>query len=240
MPRKFKDSEEDLILEDLYQKNQIDKSKSKDKYKWQRITQIVGICFLLPILIFAFMCSLSMVISRKTKGVPLVFGYALITISSGSMKDAGFEVGDKAFIKTKNIKDYKIGDYIAFFDYVDPNCSSPQNVTKECKPSSKASTSRIVFHEIIEIRKDVNGKNWYITKGTNNQTIDGNIIYQEYIIGEFVKTSHSFISFITFATSIKGVLLFVVLPCGIIVFKDCMTLINIAFEVYESKKKKDN
>lgn len=134
------------------------------------------------------------------------------------------------------IKNYKTGDYIAFFDYVDPNCESPIEVTNKNKPVSKAKTSRIVFHEIIEIRKDINGKNWYITKGTNNQTIDGNIIYQDYVIGEYVKTSDSFLNFITFATSIKGVLLFVVFPCSIIIFKDCMTLINIAFEAYENKK----
>jgi len=236
MPRKYAQSEEDLILEELYQKSQLDKLNRKDKYKWQRITQTVGICILLPILIFAFTCSLSMVITRKTKGVPMVFGYALITISSGSMKDAGFEIGDKAFIKENKIENYKKGDYIAFFDYVDPNCSNPESVTKETVPSIKAKTSRIVFHEVLEIKKDINGKNWYITKGTNNQSIDGNIIYQEYIIGKHVKTSDSFLNFITFATSIKGVLLFVVLPCSIIVFKDCMTLISIAFEAYENKK----
>ena len=237
MPPEFLENEEELILEELDKKDQDDDSNKKKKYKWQRIVQIVGISILLPILILAFACCISMVVTRKTKGVPMVFGYALITISSGSMKDAGFEIGDKAFIKTNKIENYKIGDYIAFFDYADPDCLNHNYVTKDNKPSKKAQTSRIVFHEIVEIRKDVNGKNWYITKGTNNQSIDGNIIYQEYIIGEYVKASDSLISFITFATSLKGVLLFVVLPCSIIVFKDCMTLINIAFEVYENKKK---
>lgn len=238
MPQKYTQSEEDLILDDLYKKSELDKLNRRDKYKWQRITQTVGICFLIPILIFAFACSLSLVITRNTKGVPMVFGYALITVSSGSMRDAGFEVGDNAFIKNQSIENYKIGDYIAFFDYVDPNCQNPLEVSKENRPSSKAKTSRIVFHEIIEIRKDVLGYNWYITKGTNNSTLDGNIIYENYIIGEYVKTSDSFLNFITFATSIKGVLLFVVFPCSIIIFKDCMTLINIAFEAYENKKNK--
>ena len=66
---------------------------------------------LIPILILCIFFASSLLITKKTKGIPMIAGYSLIKISSGSMRDYGFEVGDFAMIKQqKSIDDYKVGD----------------------------------------------------------------------------------------------------------------------------------
>ena len=197
--------------------------------KWKQILKIVSICFVTTLLVFVFICMSSLIINKKTKGIPMIFGYSLIFVSSESMVDAGFNVKQREFIKECKADNYKIGDFIAFYDFVDPKCDSPDKVTNDLEPSKKAKTTRIVFHEIVDIYKDSNNKLWFKTKGTNNLTPDSNIIYENYVIGKHIESSKGVLSFIEFATSLPGTLLFVVLPCSIIAFKDCWVLINIAF-----------
>lgn len=212
--------------------------KLQKKAKVKKIIDITLDCILIQIFLIALIFTGSTIITRKTVGVPMFFNYALITVSSGSMIDAGFEIGSRAFIKRTNASNYDIGDYIAFFDFVDPNCKDPSEVTETNKPNEKALTSRIVFHEIIDVQFDEDGKKWFKTKGTNNALPDYNIIYENYVIGEYVKTSESTLNFINFVFSIKGVLIFVVLPCGIILFRDCLVLTDIFFEIKDERKLK--
>lgn len=93
-----------------------------------------------------------------------------------------------------------------------------------------------MFHEVIEIVTDANGNLWYRTKGTNNPSADRNIIYQDYVIGEYVADGNFITSIFDFLTSTVGILVLIALPCTIILFRDCYELINLAFIYHDQKK----
>lgn len=231
----------DVKNNNLEPASKVDPSKnlSKKKEKWtpKRILNLVLDIVLFPILIFATCFSLSLIITKITKGVPMVFGYAMITVVSGSMRDAGFEVGDKAFIKQTEANELAVGDYIAFFDYVDPAHPRPATIANGEKPTSNPRKNRIVFHEIIKIETDANGDLWFRTKGTNNASADYNVIYQDYVIGKHVDDGKGIVKFFKFVNSTTGIVLLVVVPCVIILFRDCYELMTMVFEYSDEKKK---
>lgn len=231
----------DVKNNNLEPSSKVDPSKnlSKKKEKWtpKRILNLVLDIVLFPILIFATCFSLSLIITKITKGVPMVFGYAMITVVSGSMRDAGFEVGDKAFIKQTEANELAVGDYIAFFDYVDPAHPRPATIANGEKPTSNPRKNRIVFHEIIKIETDANGDLWFRTKGTNNASADYNVIYQDYVIGKHVDDGKGIVKFFKFVNSTTGIVLLVVVPCTIILFRDCYELMTMVFEYSDEKKK---
>lgn len=206
------------------------------KQKIKKVTNIILDIIIYIVLIFSATFAGSLVITKLTKGVPSIFGYSMINIVSGSMVDAGFNVGDSAFIKSINVEDYKVGDYIAFFDYVDPAHPGPAKIPNGEKPNPNPPKNRIVFHEIIEITIDANGDRWFRTKGTNNDNPDLNIIYQDYLIGKYVSENNAFVNFLKFITSSTGILVLIILPCSIILFKNCFELVSLAF-LYRDKKK---
>ena len=231
----------DAKKNNLEPSSKVDPSKnlSKKKEKWtpKRILNLVLDIILFPILIFATCFSLSLIITKISKGVPMVFGYAMITVVSGSMRDAGFEVGDKAFIKQTEANELAVGDYIAFFDYVDPAHPRPATIANGEKPTSNPRKNRIVFHEIIKIETDANGDLWFRTKGTNNASADYNVIYQDYVIGKHVDDGKGIVKFFKFVNSTTGIVLLVVVPCTIILFRDCYELMTMVFEYSDEKKK---
>lgn len=231
----------DAKKNNLEPSSKVDPSKnlSKKKEKWtpKRILNLVLDIVLFPILIFATCFSLSLIITKITKGVPMVFGYAMITVVSGSMRDAGFEVGDKAFIKQTEANELAVGDYIAFFDYVDPAHPRPATIANGEKPTSNPRKNRIVFHEIIKIETDANGDLWFRTKGTNNASADYNVIYQDYVIGKHVDDGKGIVKFFKFVNSTTGIVLLVIIPCVIILFRDCYELMTMVFEYSDEKKK---
>lgn len=231
----------DAKKNNLEPSSKVDPSKnlSKKKEKWtpKRILNLVLDIVLFPILIFATCFSLSLIITKITKGVPMVFGYAMITVVSGSMRDAGFEVGDKAFIKQTEANELAVGDYIAFFDYVDPAHPRPATIANGEKPTSNPRKNRIVFHEIIKIETDANGDLWFRTKGTNNASADYNVIYQDYVIGKHVDDGKGIVKFFKFVNSTTGIVFLVIIPCVIILFRDCYELMTMVFEYSDEKKK---
>jgi len=193
--------------------------------------------FCVPLILLVFVCALSLIYTKKQNGVPMVFGYSLMTITSESMEDVGFFVGDKIIIKKNTSKHYKKGDYIAFFDYADPECSYYTDVTQINKPRKHPEINKMVFHEIIEVFEDSNNEYWYRTKGTNNNHTDINLIYEGYVIGEYVFTSQNVNTIIKNVTSLRGTFAFIVLPCMMILFKDCMTLVSLIFDLIDEKKR---
>lgn len=212
--------------------------KSQKKVSWKKVCEIISWCFLSVMCVLIMSMFTSLIISRNKKGISMIFCHTLIQISSGSMVSAGFDIGDKVFIQSKNVEEYAVGDYIAFFDYIDPACPNFSVANENRKPIERAKTSKIVFHEIVEIHVDANGERWFRTKGADNVFVDGNVIHENFVIGEHLPCSNSCLAFISFITSIDGVLLFIVLPCSIVLFKDCFVLTSTIFEIVEEKKSK--
>ena len=210
---------------------------SKEKSLLFKIINVCLYCLLIPSLIFFCTMAISFLVSKSKTGIPMFLNYAVLTVSSGSMVDRGFEVGDQVLVKRVPAETLEVGDFIAFFDYEDPNCSSPESVTASLTPRAKANTSRKIFHEIIEIFTDATGERWFRTKGSNNALPDGNIIYENYVIGQYQKSSQAVNNFLGFLFSLNGAIVFVIVPCGIILCKDSFTLACIIVDIVRRRKK---
>lgn len=214
----------------------MDEKKQTKSKKIAKVLDIVFNIIFVPLILFTSIFAFSVIFSRIRTGYPSIFGYTQIQIVSGSMQDAGFNIGDKCFVKSTDTNDLEIGDYIAFFQYADPNCSSPAQVTSENIPASSAKTSKIVFHEIVDIVTDSNGNKWFTTQGTNNAGPDSIEIYQDYVIGRYVDEPNFWTKTISFVSSSIGIIVMVVVPCAVIIGIDTYQLIVLGFESAESKK----
>lgn len=222
----------------------MDAAKSIRMEKIGRILDIVLNVIFVPILIFVAIFSLSIMITKVTNGVPSVFGYTQIQIISGSMQDAGFKIGETYYVKSINPAELKArddetgqrGDYIAFFQDFDPNCSSPSMVTPTNRPAQKASDARILFHEIVAIEIDANGERWFTTQGSNNENPDSVKIYQNYVIGRWVEESNFWTDLISFVTSPIGIVCLSVVPCSLIIAVDLYQLIVLSYTYQQLKK----
>ena len=156
------------------------------RIKMQRVSKILNLIFniiFVPIIIFASIFTLSVIFSKIKTGVPSVFGYTQIQIVSGSMQDAGFQIGDKCFVQSVSAKDLKVGDYIAFFQFADPDCQSPSQVTVNNRPDAKPDSTRIIFHEIISVVIDLNGEKWFFP---SSYEFEYSLSYIPNLIGEYI------------------------------------------------------
>lgn len=214
----------------------MDAAKSRKMEKIGRILDIVLNVVFVPILILVAIFSLSIMITRVTNGVPSVFGYTQIQIISGSMQDAGFKIGETYYVKSQDPATLQVGDYIAFFQDYDPNCSSPSMVTPSNRPAQKASDARILFHEIVAIEIDLNGERWFTTQGTNNENPDSVKIYQNYVIGKWAEEETFWTSLISFVTSPIGIVCLSVVPCSLIIAVDLYQLIILCYTYQQLKK----
>lgn len=152
-------------------------------------------------------------------------------------------IGDEFFVKSINPDDLAVGDYIAFYQFKDPECQTPSMVTKENYPKARAN-GRIVFHEIVGITTDVNENRWFTTKGTNNQDEDSIKIYEKYVIGKWVENGNFLTDLITFITSPIGVISLVAIPCSLIIAVDIYQLIVYSYRyrqlLIKSNSKQNN
>ena len=213
-------------MEEKIEKTETKNDKVKKVVKTlDLIFNIVFIPFILLTSIFTF----SIVISKLRTGVASIFGYTQMEIVSGSMQDAGFYIGDKIFVKAVSADTLEVGDYIAFYQYADPDCPTPAIVTTMNSPKSKPK-GRIVFHAIKEIEKDANGDLWFTTKGTNNLNEDSVVIFEDYVIGRWVEEDNFLTKFVTFITSPIGIVSLVAIPCSLIITVDVYQLIIYSYQ----------
>lgn len=63
------------------------------------------------------------------------------------------------------------------------------------------------------------------------------MIYQDYVIGKHVDDGKGIVKFFKFVNSTTGIVLLVIIPCVIILFRDCYELMTMVFEYSDEKKK---
>lgn len=160
---------------------------------------IKSICCILVILclLFLIVVVVQLCVDRfKNKSpVPSAFGYATLTIQTGSMSGT-IEIGDMIIIKSA--EEYKIGDIVTFL---------PQNDTIP-------TTHRIVGKDGDK----------FFTKGDNNNADDGEYITKSNIYGKVVKVIPKVGLFVTWFTQEFGWLFFVgiifIIVIGVYILKN--------------------
>ncbi len=127
-------------------------------------------------------------------------------ISSESMTASGLKVGDVVRVRKQDA--YFKGDIIVF--YRAPDCYDSAMDKKQVR------NRPIWIHEVIDVRTDEMGRETYLTKGSSNNSDDGYYVPQDFVLGKAKKLSQSTISFINFVCSVKGIILLVEVPCGLV------------------------
>ena len=126
--------------------------------------------------------------------VPVIGKYSLLSVKGNSMYPV-IKNGDLIVINRKHESSYEINDIISFMD-------SDRKIT--------------VTHQIVDIVNE-NGEFKYLTKGVNNNNIDGDYVLENEIIGKYEKVKIPFIGFvINFASTTIGYIILVVIPLGIL------------------------
>ncbi len=218
-----------LSLQKKYKKKRkVNERFLKQKTPLQKTFSIIFdvICYVL-VAVSALVC-ISTLNGRIQKTVPSLFGYSNLTISSGSMVESGFEVGDIAVVRKVDTNTLKSGDIIAFYTYNEVNSQFDINScervfdetisdkkwafsfssifgiqSSEIKSAAQNNIS-VVFHEIQEVYTDNSGHRWFVTKGSSNEDNDINTfgyIKDSLVVGAY--TNGGFTGF--WSAVLKGV-----------------------------------
>ncbi len=142
------------------------------------------------------------IVVRRNKGGFTGYG----TVQSGSMAASGLNIGD--VVRAKPQDSYAEGDIIVFY-------RAPESYGAPFD-ESKANAYRIWIHEVIDVRTDPLGRATYLTKGSSNATDDGAYVPQDFVLGKAKKLNGATIKFVNFICSVRGIILLVEVPCGIV------------------------
>ncbi len=128
--------------------------------------------------------------TRLTGAEPNIFGYQMMTVTSGSMEPT-FRPGSIIIVDTNEGQDYQVGDVAMFWTLEDPD----RNVT----------------HRIINIYEQ-DGQRYYQTQGDNNNAPDQAPVTIDQIRGKYVNLTVPYLGyFFSFLKSREGILLLVAL-----------------------------
>lgn len=226
------------------------------------------ICSVLIILCI-YMCYAN-ISARVMKTNPTMLGYTNMRIASGSMRNSGHEIGDVIMVRAVDTDSLKVGDKIAYYvsstntakfhsiitTNISDSLSSNTTVYKtdfqsvfgiptEAIKKEAAKGSKQVFHHIIGIYEDSNGKRWFKTKGSSNPLVDDWIISEDTIIGIYDNSSVASFLAATLNTlsSMTGLIICIVVPLvlmAMMVVPSCVRDVQRAMlelDVVEEKRK---
>lgn len=209
------------------------KEKTKKNKIWSVISTIIYIV-LLAFLLFALLAN----VNKKPNQISGLFGYAFAVVQSGSMLDAGFEVGEVVLIHSCNTDNLKKDDIIVFYSYKDsadyPVLSSLTNITNETSngtyqdfevddsslnrhtaEDAMNAGSMLIFHRIIDVYVDPYGTRFFATKGDSNAGADTIYIREDFVCAQYVNSSPFMQSVMQFITSPLGLAVVIILPIAL-------------------------
>lgn len=223
---------------DFLEEEQQSISKNDKFYKTFRI---ITNCVFVPFLILILISSVLMYKSKVKNEVPSLFGYSAVKILTGSMQPE-FKEGDLVMVRVTNPSQIKIGDIIAFYQFVDMNAdlneddlqdydsslSGNQNINgstffgdgaSNTAQKQVAKYSKVIFHRVYSVRVNQNPNDKYFkklffqTKGDNNDYLDSDYwIMEDYVVGTY-NSHNSFLSgFFSFCTSLFGIIILIIIP----------------------------
>lgn len=168
--------------------------KEKNNKKTSLWITIIAAIILVPLLVINLI-----IIYRANKypnEVPNIFGYKPLIVMSGSMETSIY-TGDLIFAKEVDPSSLKINDIIAF----------------------REDDNYITTHRIIEI-KEVDGENYFVTKGDNNNTADKHLVSFDKVEGIYLSRIAGLGSVLMFLQKPfgLGVVLLIIFIVGLILF----------------------
>ena len=161
-----------------------------------------------------------LILTSSRQGLPSIFGYSFMTVSSTSMEPE-YMKGDMLLIEKTVADQLRVGDDISFFSS-DPEIKGLPNT-----------------HRIEEIKKDETGKRYFVTKGISNIKADDYPVYDNQLIGKVIKSS-SILGKVFKVISTQEFMFFaLIVPLVAIIFTEVMNIRKIAGDRKDSRGKED-
>ena len=155
-----------------------------------------------------FLITVTLFSSNKL-GIP----YKVFTVESGSMKPT-LNVGD--LILTKTQSEYLIGDVVTF----DGGSDNGKRI--------------IITHRIVG-EEDIQNVKFFVTKGDFNSVEDVNKLSKESIIGKLTFKVPLIGYVITFARTVLGFIILLVIPSTIIIYEEIKNIRNVSMQKRKDK-----
>lgn len=226
-------------------KQQSEKTKKRGKtlYQW---FGIIGDIIFVPVIIITLISVLIIFLDRQQNKVPNLFGYSYVRIMSNSMeKDYGFTRGDGVFLKKTNTSELWVGDVIAFYTFYDTvdakvykKTIESQNQQIEINPNFNVEgrcsleygiehSSKVTFHQIVEVKVDEGGTRFFVTKGTSNASYDYvHGVREDFVIGKYVESPAWLTNTFSWVASSQGMIVMVCVPLFILIIFQSLSLIE--------------
>ena len=122
----------------------------------------------------------------------------------------------------RHIQNTEVGNVIAGTTY--RKTTVPKNRTSRDKVD--ASKTRVIFHQIIQIKVDTNGTIFYATKGTHNGSPDTFEVRSDMVFGCYAKTSRWLSDFLGFCASSTGLIVLVIVPISIVILFESLSILE--------------
>jgi len=229
--------------------------KGKEKTSFSKVLGIITDILLLPVIILSLFTSFVMINAKSENKVVSILGFSVVKILSGSMVDAGYNVGDYTMIKKINTEKLRVGDDIAFYRFFDPSDPSESRLTliedfnnlpeitsdksvvgtttQEDAISKKAS---IIFHRIEAVYMAQDGTRFFKTKGVSNGSSDPFLIRDDFVVGKNAINSHFFMDVLKFCSTSIGMVVLVIVPLSILIFFQLMEIFDMVIAISLEKK----
>lgn len=196
------------------------------------ISIITTIGYILLIISLAAI-SFTMISTRLSNNIPVLGGYYYLKVVTGSMEPT-IPVGrailvkkiNESEIKTNTNPEAEIGDgtIITYYHtFTDKEWALYGDANFKLDSKRRA----IITHRVINKGVDDKGRIYYITKGDNNPTKDPWVVYYDEILGEVTNDLKFISDFLTFISHWSGMVVLVIIPLGMILISDIITLIKI-------------
>lgn len=134
------------------------------------------------------------------------------------------ENGDVVFDNElfNHIQNTEVGNAIVGTTY--RKTTVPKNRTSRDKVD--AGKTRVIFHQIIQIKVDTNGTIFYLTKGTHNGAPDTYEVRSDMVFGRYAKSSRWLSDFLGFCASSTGLIVLVIVPISIVILFESLSILE--------------
>lgn len=229
--------------------------KSKETTSFGKVLGIITDILLIPVIILSLFTSFVMLNAKSENKVVSILGYSVVKILSGSMVDAGYEIGDFTMIKKVNTDNLRIGDDIAFYRFFDSNDPSESRLTliedfnnlpeitsdksvvgKTTQEDAISRKASIIFHRIEAVYMADDGTRFFKTKGVSNDDPDPFLIRDEFVVGKNVINSHFLMDALGFCSTSMGMIVLVIVPLSILIFFQLMEIFDMVIAISLEKK----
>ena len=121
----------------------------------------------------------------------------------------------------ENVQNAQVGEKILGTNYI--KSAVPQN-RHDLDYVRDQSSTKVYFHQIVQIKIDTSGTIFYITKGTYNDSTE--TVREDLVAGKYLPTAKWLTDVVSFCSSTEGMIALVVAPISFIVLIELLSILE--------------